>query len=210
MLRGLLFLFLSALFLLAACTSAGDEIAATAAAETIAAGIAQTSVAMQTVAAETETARQAELDLAVGTSVAATAEAVAIQTAVVATQEAAFTPTPPPSCAAVSQNYLIDVVPEMERWVDALKVAKSTARISLAGPLSDLQAIRRDVAVLDPPTCIADAHNALIRHMDHSIESFLLFMQKAPQIQIDSEIEEANKAMETFNRDLEAIRDSNE
>lgn len=63
------------------------------------------------------------------------------------------------------------------RWQDALRVADSTARVSLAGPVAELQKIRRDAAPLTVPPCLDSGKAALLSAMDLSVNGFITFMQ---------------------------------
>jgi hypothetical protein len=65
-----------------------------------------------------------------------------------------------------------------ERWDDALKVAGSTSRIALDGPVQELQKIRREVSGTDVPECFTKAKERLVSGMDNYIEGFLAFMQQ--------------------------------
>lgn len=62
------------------------------------------------------------------------------------------------------------------RWTDAIKVADSTSRVSLSGPVSTLQAIRRDTQGITVAPCMDAAKASLLASMDHTIEGFLAFM----------------------------------
>lgn len=206
-------LFLTALLLLAACSSANDDAVQTAAAELVTAaavqtGTAETAAAVQTSTAEAQAVatRQAELDSAVATAVVETAAAESVQTAVVATQEAAFTPTPQPlTCAEQASGFLSPLGGILGRWQDAIEIANSTARISLNGPVSDLQAIRREVDDLEAPLCASQAKSALISSMDHVIEGFLIFMQDPDDNRRSDEFADAAAAMKDFSTIVQGI-----
>jgi hypothetical protein len=172
-----------------ACTPSGSP----GAVET---AVVQTSEAIRVV----QETRDAELGLAVETAIAGTSEADAIQTAVVATQEAAYTPTPPPQlvCAEIADDYIEEVSTILARWSDALEIASSTPRVSLANPLAELQTIRREFSAMEPPPCIEGAAQALMRSMDHVVEGFLLFMQQEPESRVNAEFDEAAGDMDAF------------
>lgn len=72
-----------------------------------------------------------------------------------------------------SNNAIDDV---FARWTDAIKVADSTSRVSLSGPVSTLQAIRRDTQGITVAPCMDAAKASLLASMDHTIEGFLAFM----------------------------------
>lgn len=146
-------------------------------------------------------------DTAIATGVAATLEAQAIQTAVQATQRALDTPTPQPQqlCADQAVDYLADLKTLQARWMDALEIADSTSRISLAGPVGELQAIRREIGALEGPDCARAAGAALYIHSEAVIDGFLLFMQDEPESQIDAKFEEAFTALELYQEALADI-----
>lgn len=64
----------------------------------------------------------------------------------------------------------------MVRWTDAVKVAHSTSRGSLSGPLLQLQAIRREAKDLTVPPCLTSGRGELIQGMDLTIKGLLDFM----------------------------------
>lgn len=187
--------FLS-LLLLAACSSGPSEAAQTA--------DAATAVAVQTADAGTAAA---VLNATVAAAIDATSTADAVQTAVVATQEAAFTPTPLPqiTCAEEASSFLGSLSSILGRWQDAIDVANSTSRISLSGPVGELQAIRREVDEQDVPSCANPAKIALVASMDHLIEAFLLFMQEEPDSRINQEFDQSATAMDNFSTLVQGI-----
>lgn len=65
---------------------------------------------------------------------------------------------------------------KMDQWQDALKVAVSTGRIALAGPVSTMQSIRRETAGMVLGGCLSRAKDKLVGHMDKYIDSMLAFM----------------------------------
>ena len=65
-----------------------------------------------------------------------------------------------------------------EEWDDAFEVANSTSRISLSGPIGDLQEIKRDVGSLDIPDCLTDVQDNLVKAMESGIDAFIAFMGK--------------------------------
>lgn len=63
-----------------------------------------------------------------------------------------------------------------KRWEDTSKLASSTARISLATPVSQLQDIRRDLNQIEVSECLMPARQALNLYMENQINQFLKFM----------------------------------
>lgn len=65
------------------------------------------------------------------------------------------------------------------KWEDTFEIAISTSRISLAGPVGNLQNIRREASKVTAPDCIADSHENYLEGMDTFIDIFLDFMSDA-------------------------------
>ena len=64
------------------------------------------------------------------------------------------------------------------RWADAEKLAFSTMRIALPGPISNLQAIKREGESLAVPECLDRAKEALNTLIGKSTEAILQFAAK--------------------------------
>ena len=62
------------------------------------------------------------------------------------------------------------------RWVDAERLAQSTARIALAQPVATLQEIKREADGIIVPPCLDEAKTNLINGMNSTIEGFIQFM----------------------------------
>lgn len=62
------------------------------------------------------------------------------------------------------------------RWKDAVRVADATSRVSLSGPVSNLQTIRRETEALMLPECLSSARKKLAEGMQVQIDGFLTFM----------------------------------
>lgn len=76
--------------------------------------------------------------------------------------------TGPPQSAALVGIY--------RRWIDAEKLALSTPRIALAGPIATMQALARDAEGVRVPACMADAKAALGSITAKSASALLSFM----------------------------------
>lgn len=64
----------------------------------------------------------------------------------------------------------------MLRWSDAIELDGSMPRMSISGPISELQTLRREVNALDVnDRVLADVHSHLIRSVDYSVDAFLAF-----------------------------------
>jgi cell division protein FtsL len=71
------------------------------------------------------------------------------------------------------------VAAEYSKWKDAAILADSTARVSLAGPVAALQAIKRDTEAAVVPPCLEEPKKNLVGGMEKVVNGFVLFMQDA-------------------------------
>lgn len=82
---------------------------------------------------------------------------------------------PDPSARGPAEaSQLIDLY---KRWIDAEKLASSTSRIALAGPVGALQELRRQAEGLRPASCLADAHKSLVSLVGASVDGYISFMR---------------------------------
>jgi type II secretory pathway pseudopilin PulG len=87
------------------------------------------------------------------------------------------------------------------RWDDAVKLASTSARVALSGPVSALQSIRRDAEQLTVPPCLDQARPILVQSMGNTIDGFLAFMRnelKLGDVLARGYLEDAAKQMATF------------
>lgn len=76
-----------------------------------------------------------------------------------------------------AQDYVIWADDFASRWDDALAVAEVTGRGALAGPVSDLQALRREASAYQSNNvAVMDIHSSLITATDAAVNGFLSFM----------------------------------
>lgn len=119
------------------------------------------------------------------------------------------TPLPPPSptvdCATLSVDYMDDVDNLLARWRDARDIANATPRLTLAGPLADLQAIRRELVDLDVPPCVEAVTAPLAAYMDHGIQAALLFMAQESDEDVAAEIELASAQFDIYEEERVAL-----
>ncbi|WP_306553409.1 hypothetical protein [Acidovorax sp.] len=87
------------------------------------------------------------------------------------------------------------------RWEDAMKVASTTGRGALSGPVATLQAVRRDAEQIVAPPCLDIAKRELINSMNSTERGFLVFMRnelKLGDVLAAPEFEDAQKSMAAF------------
>jgi len=79
-------------------------------------------------------------------------------------------------CGVKSIRTSLDLLTEqLETFDDALQIANSTGRISLSGPIADLQEISRDTDKLEVTECLIPARSWLVYSMDKYTTAFLKF-----------------------------------
>lgn len=64
------------------------------------------------------------------------------------------------------------------RWIDVDTLARSTARIALAGPVGKMQDLTREVQETKVAPCAEDAKKALLALVSSSTEAMIAFMRK--------------------------------
>lgn len=87
------------------------------------------------------------------------------------------------------------------RWEDAVKVANTTGRISLSGPVAKLQDLHRETEKLLAPPCLDVGKASLVKSMSHTVSGFLIFMRnelKLGDTLARADFEEADKVMEVY------------
>lgn len=82
----------------------------------------------------------------------------------------------------------------LSRFSDAVHVADSTARVSLSGPVSEMQAARREYQALEAPVAAEKAKAAVVNAMDQTTEIYIEFMSDASDTTVQSLAEKANSA----------------
>jgi hypothetical protein len=84
------------------------------------------------------------------------------------------------------------------QWLDALKVANSTGRIALSGPITNLQSIRQDTQNLKVPTCLKDAKDTLLESMNNMIDGFLAFAGDEGDSVVQEYFDQAGNNIDTY------------
>lgn len=64
------------------------------------------------------------------------------------------------------------------RWVDAERLASSTGRIAMAGPVASMQAVQREAEGMTVPACLTNARRALVDLTTQSTTALIEFMRK--------------------------------
>lgn len=70
-------------------------------------------------------------------------------------------------------------------WEESATIASSVPRVSLAGPVSKLQEIKKSVVVINASFCAKKVKGDLVDGMDLHIKSFIAFMQNEKSTFID-------------------------
>lgn len=90
----------------------------------------------------------------------------------------AFLPRFDRACSVLDYGRATDLINgRASEWDDANTLANSTGRIALAGPVGQLQQIRRSTDALSVPWCAESSKRLLLKGMDHTINGYLCFMR---------------------------------
>lgn len=76
-------------------------------------------------------------------------------------------------------KYMDTLSPYLAEWDDAVNLANSTPRMSLASQIESLQSIRREISGLEIQSCLIEVHDLLIKSLDFQIEGFISFLGQA-------------------------------
>jgi hypothetical protein len=68
------------------------------------------------------------------------------------------------------------IMAQYQQWKDSVAVAKNINRNGLSDTVANLQAIRRDTASIDVPTCLVPAKQSLLDSMNQEIDGFLMLL----------------------------------
>ena len=110
-------------------------------------------------------------------------------------------------CKEASQDYLKALVPILKEWSDADALANSAPRITMATPIANLQAIRREADQLKPSTCAQNAQTYLIKMMNERINMYLAFMADNPD-EATTRRTMADAASNVFIKEIDDIKNS--
>jgi len=102
------------------------------------------------------------------------------------------------SCYEQSQSFISQLDAQTTAWDDAIAIANSTSRISLSGPISNLQNIRREVSNLDYPVCAQFVYQHALEYMNSTIEGFLSFMSDDPDSVVNKHFDTASNQLTIF------------
>lgn len=86
-----------------------------------------------------------------------------------------------------TKKYYEQFMALMTEWSDAVSLADKTPRIGLAGPVSQLQKIRRDADDFKTTQCSSPLKEKLILSMDKTINNFMAFMDKSALSQAEAD-----------------------
>jgi len=85
-----------------------------------------------------------------------------------------------------------------EEWDDAIDVAFSTSRIGLAGPISNLQEIKRNTGKIEAPPCLEKSRDTLVTAMQEAIDGFLAFSSDKATGLVDTHFKSYSKNIDLW------------
>jgi hypothetical protein len=93
----------------------------------------------------------------------------------------------------------------LEKFDDANALASSTSRINLAGPIGDLQSIKRETDALVVPTCLGKSKTLLVKGMQSNIDAFLAFSSQESDTQVSSLLSNAKQQFALAIQEMKTI-----
>lgn len=105
--------------------------------------------------------------------------------------EPTITPSPTPTCAQQTEVYRQEAADWLERFEDATELAASTSRMSLAGPISDMQTLARDVKDIEHPPCADMAQARMENYAATMVDAFLMFLSQEDDADVNATFDEA-------------------
>lgn len=110
-----------------------------------------------------------------------------------------------PTC---TQQGYIEITSDIEeQWHDALDIANSTARMSLSGPIGDMQQIIRDYKKLEVPECYSSTHGLFIDSYEQTVDAFLAFMSSEEDSVVQSRFRASENTFDRAMRELWKLPD---
>ena len=94
---------------------------------------------------------------------------------------------------------------KITEFSDGVSVAESTARISLSGPVGDLQKIQRDTSDVQVPSCMEDAKKLLTGGMRTSIDGFIAFMGQESDTTVTGYFTDAQQQISVARDEIEKV-----
>ena len=95
----------------------------------------------------------------------------------------------------------------LEKWDDGINVAGRTARVSLPGPVSDLQEIKREVNAVEITPCMEQAKKHLMKSLEYAIEGFMAFMGQEDDAVVEMNFDLATKYLDNYSNEIMKIFD---
>ena len=115
------------------------------------------------------------------------------------------------AAAADERSYtesLVALTRVMTKFDDAVKIAESTSRISLAAPVGNLQSIMREAEALKVHECLSEAQTIGVKRMNSITEMFLVFMRNGDEIRQRQLAQDGSKQLWDFMAKLKICADS--
>lgn len=94
---------------------------------------------------------------------------------------------------------------EVIRFQDAYNVALATSRIQLAGPVADMQEIRRATDNVVIPQCMTYAHALAVDGMDSATNGVLAFMSEASDQNVAAYFDQSGQSFKAAAEELDRL-----
>ena len=91
-----------------------------------------------------------------------------------------------------------------QTYIGRYKIAEATPRIALAGPITDLQDLKREIQLTQVPACMGGAKSELVQVVDNSIQGLVAFMGQDDTM-TDFYINESTNHIAEFRTQMELV-----
>lgn len=103
--------------------------------------------------------------------------------------------------------YTEQIEPIHARWMDAIAVADSTPRMSLAVQINELQEIKRELDKVEVDECLSKAHDNLTLSYQYTIDGFLEFLAQAEDYVVSGKFSAANRYFQNYTDELASLQE---
>jgi len=111
----------------------------------------------------------------------------------------------PASCAQANPEFMVTFRGIKAEWNDTLNLAQKTPIIGMAGPIADLQAIKRKMEALGVPACAVQVQRSMLTSMTVTIDVLIQAMTERDEAILAASFTQAIALSATAAVDIEAL-----
>lgn len=111
----------------------------------------------------------------------------------------------PASCAQANPEFMVTFRAIKAEWNDTLSLAQKTPIIGMAGPIADLQAIKRKMEALGAPSCAVQVRQSMLTSMTVTIDVLIQAMTERDESILAASFSQAIALSATAAVDIEGL-----